>query len=89
MDTKDLIQEIEEGKEFLDEHEQKFVESVCEFYYEKGFISDSQREWLEIYCKKISSQIEPHEYLKHPDEENFGGKPMFEKEDPRDQYHYE
>ena len=54
---KELIEEIELNKEYLGEHELKFVESVCEFYYKNGFITEAQEEWLIKYLYKIEREI--------------------------------
>ena len=56
MTTKELITELELNKEFLDDHTQKFVESVAEQFYKTGSVSEKQKEWLEIYYKKLKRE---------------------------------
>ena len=51
---KTLIQDLELNKEELDEHKQRFIESVSEFFYKHGYVSKSQKEWLEKYHEEMS-----------------------------------
>ncbi|MGV8142954.1 MAG: hypothetical protein ACP5NS_04975 [Candidatus Pacearchaeota archaeon] len=58
MDIKELITELELHKEYLDDKAREFVESVAEQYYEKGTVTDKQKEWLEIYYKQLKKELD-------------------------------
>lgn len=54
-----IIIELEANKEEFEEHEQKFIESVTEFFYKNGYVTEKQADWLDIYMKKLRSLIDP------------------------------
>jgi len=60
MEDKELLEKIEDCAGILDtrncpfnSREKKFIESVYEQYFEKGFLTDKQIESLEKAWKKI------------------------------------
>lgn len=63
MDIKTLITELELNKELLDDKAREFVESVAEFFYKNGKVTDKQKEWLEIYYKQLQKVEGTEEWL--------------------------
>lgn len=58
METEQLVYELEENIEEFDDHEQEFIESVCNYYHTNGFVTEGQKEWLQHYYNKLQEMYE-------------------------------
>lgn len=53
MTLEKKIEELEINKDQFEDHQERFIESICEFYYKNKFLTPRQIEWVNIFFQKL------------------------------------